>query len=188
MPSGVTSASLLGPHDDVRRGLDEAEDAQPALALDDGPDRAVLELDDLGDLGQRSDRVQLGRIVDLLALGLALGDQRDGSAGGDGRVQRGDALLASNLERHDHLGEDDRLAQGDERQLARTRMADVFFRRRLGGRRSVCGCGRGLAGGGLVVVDALLVFDVLHVILVGRPVTHWSLLIEVSPLVWPLYV
>ena len=29
--------------------------AQPALALDDGPDGAVLELDDLGDLGQRAD-------------------------------------------------------------------------------------------------------------------------------------
>ena len=35
--------------------------SEPALALDDGPDGAVLELDDLGDLGQRPDLVQLAR-------------------------------------------------------------------------------------------------------------------------------
>ena len=36
-------------------------DAQAPLALDDGADGAVLELDDLGDLGERADRVELGR-------------------------------------------------------------------------------------------------------------------------------
>jgi hypothetical protein len=35
--------------------------ARARLALDDRPDGAVLELDDLGDLGQRADGVQLGR-------------------------------------------------------------------------------------------------------------------------------
>ena len=37
------------------------EQPQPLLALDDGAHGAVLELDDLGDLGQRADLVQLGR-------------------------------------------------------------------------------------------------------------------------------
>ncbi len=63
--------------------------------------------------------VELGRVVDVLLLGLALGDQRDRPAVGDGGVERVDALLAADLERHDHLREDDRLAERDERQLAR---------------------------------------------------------------------
>ena len=89
------------------------------LALDDGPDGAVLELDDLGDLGQRADLVELGRVGDVLLLGLALGHERDRPAVGDRGVERVDALLAADLERHDHLGEDDRLPERDERQLAR---------------------------------------------------------------------
>ena len=92
--------------------------AQALLALDDGANRAVLELDDLGDLGQRADLVQLGRVGDVLAVRLALGDQRDRRAVGDGLVERLDRLVAADLERHDHLREDDRLAQRDERQLA----------------------------------------------------------------------
>ena len=95
-------------------------DAQAALALDDRPDGAVLELDDLGDLRERADRVQLGRVVDVLLLGLALGDEGDGPAVGDRGVERVDALLAADLERDDHLREDDGLPQGDERQLARS--------------------------------------------------------------------
>ena len=100
-------------------GLAEAVQAQPRLALDDRTDRAVLELDDLGDLGQRADVVELGGIVDVLLLGLALGDERDGSALGDRGVERVDALLAADLERDDHLREDDRLPECDERQVAR---------------------------------------------------------------------
>ena len=116
---GALVGELLDRRAQVRLGRGEAMDAQAALALDDGPDGAVLELDDLGDLGQRPDGVQLGGIVDVLLLGLALGHQRDGSALGDGGVERVDALLAADLERHDHLGEDDRLPECDERQLAR---------------------------------------------------------------------
>ena len=62
---------------DERVDLDEAEQAHALLALDDGTDRAVLELDDLGDLGQRADGVQLARLGDVLLLGLALRHQRD---------------------------------------------------------------------------------------------------------------
>ena len=64
--------------------------------------------------------VQLGGVVDVLLLGLALGDERDGAALGDRGVERVDALLAADLERDDHLREDDGLPEGDERQVART--------------------------------------------------------------------
>ena len=94
------------------------EQAQALLALDDGAHGAVLELDDLGDLGQRADLVELGRVVDVFAVGLALGDEGDRRAVGDGLVERLDRLVAADLQRHDHLREDDRLAQRDERQLA----------------------------------------------------------------------
>ena len=117
---GALVGELLDRGPQVRLGRGEAVDAQAALALDDRPDGAVLELDDLGDLGQRADGVELGGIVDVLLLGLALGDQRDGSAVGDRGVERVDALLAADLERDDHLREDDRLPEGDERQLARS--------------------------------------------------------------------
>ena len=44
---------------DVRAGLRESMNAQAPLPLDDGPDGAVLELDDLGDLRERADGVEL---------------------------------------------------------------------------------------------------------------------------------
>ena len=53
-------------------------DAEAALALDDGPDGAVLELDDLGDLGQRADlrTARTGSEMSSCSA-LALGDERD---------------------------------------------------------------------------------------------------------------
>ena len=99
---------------------DEVDQLEAGLALDDRPDGAVLELDDLGDLRQGPDGVELGRGLDVLLLGLALGDERDRAALGHGGVERVDALLATDLERDDHLREDDGLAEGDEGQLART--------------------------------------------------------------------
>src|SRR3954449_5755641 len=45
---------------EVRLGRGEAVDAEASLALDDRADRPVLELHDLGDLGQRADGVELG--------------------------------------------------------------------------------------------------------------------------------
>ena len=109
---------LLHGRHEVRAGRHEAVHAEPALALHDGTHGSVLELDHLGDLGERADRVELGGVADLLRLGAPLGHQRDQAPVGDGRVERVDALLATHLERHDHLREDDRLAKRDERQLA----------------------------------------------------------------------
>ena len=63
---GRLVGELLDARREVRRGLSEAVDAHAGLALDDGADGAVLELDDLGDLGERADAVQLGRVVDVL--------------------------------------------------------------------------------------------------------------------------
>ena len=124
-PSGLSSGSSSIVARRYGSVAAEAEDAQAALALDDRPDRAVLELDDLGDLGQGADGVELGGVVDVLLLGLALGDERDGPALGDRGVERVDALLAADLERDDHLREDDGLPERDERELARVRWTVV---------------------------------------------------------------
>jgi hypothetical protein len=96
----------------------ETEDAETPPALTTrGPCRP--ELDDLGDLRQGADGIELGGVVDVLLLGLALGDERDRAAVGDRRVERVDALLAADLEGNDHLREDDGLPERDERELAR---------------------------------------------------------------------
>ncbi len=108
---------LLDAGADERLGLREAVHAHAGLALDDRPDRPVLELDDLGDLGHRPDAVQLARIGDVLLVGLALGHQRDAAALGHGGIEGRDALLPADLQRHDHLREDHGLAERDERQL-----------------------------------------------------------------------
>ena len=115
---GLRVVQLLHRGRQVRRGVDKAVDPDPALALDDRADRAVLQLDDLGDLGDRPDLVELGRIADLLLLGMTLGHQRNRPTALGGGVERGDALLAADLERDDHLREDDRLPERDERQVA----------------------------------------------------------------------
>ena len=108
---------LLDPRADERLGLREPVEAHPGLALDDRAHGAVLELDDLGDLGHGADRVQLGRVGDVLLVRLALGDQRDAPTLRHGGVEGGDALVPAHLERDDHLGEDHRLPKRDERQL-----------------------------------------------------------------------
>src|SRR5207249_2531398 len=79
---GTLVADLLDARTQIRAGLDKAMESQAALTLDDGPDRAVLQLDDLGDLRQRANRVQLGWVVDVLLLSLALGHEGDRSAFG----------------------------------------------------------------------------------------------------------
>ena len=106
----------LDPRLEVRIGLDEVEQADPALSLDDRADRAVLEADHLGDLRQRPDRVELLDAADLVLLARALGDESHRLRGAHGTVERLDAPIASDLEGDDHLGEDHRVAQRDERQ------------------------------------------------------------------------
>ena len=141
-PGGRLVGDLLDDRHDVRRRRGEALDAQAALALDDGPDGPVLELDDLGDLGQGADLVELGRVVDVLLLGATLGHQGDRATALDGRVQGVDALLASDLERDDHLGEDDRLAERHERQLPGARSGSLRLarvRRSVRHQRVSCG-------------------------------------------------
>ena len=101
---------------EVRLGLQQVEQPDAALALDDGADRPVLEADDLRDLGQRADAVQLVDAVDLLLLAGALGDERHRLGCADGAVEGLDAAVAADLQRHDHLGEDDGVAERDERQ------------------------------------------------------------------------
>ena len=100
--------------------------------------------------------VQLGGVVDVLLLGLALGDEGDRAAFGDGRVERVDALLPADLERDDHLREDDGLAQGDEGQVADRPSTGAAVRLFDGVCRVAwpwsalltCGCGVGAASAG----------------------------------------
>ncbi len=117
---GSLVADQLDARGDVLVGGLEREQPQPLLALHDGAHRAVLGLHDLSDLGQRADLVELIGRLDVLALGLALGDEGDERIGRDCLLERLDRLVAPDLQRHDHLGEDDRLAQRHEWQDART--------------------------------------------------------------------
>ncbi len=108
---------LLDDGADVRVGLGEAVDANPDLALDDRANRAVLELDHLGDLRHRADAEELGGFGDLFLIGFSLGDERDRPATLDGGIHGRDALVSPHLERDDHLREDHRLPERDERKL-----------------------------------------------------------------------
>ncbi len=117
---------------DIGARRSEAVDAQARLALHDRADRAVLELHDLGDLRERPDGVQLSGVGDVFLLSLALRDERNGSAVGHRRVERVDALLAADLQWHDHLGEDDRLPKRDEGQVLRNPFAGLLRLVRLG--------------------------------------------------------
>ena len=137
---GDVVGQLLDRGLEVRRGAREPADADAALALDDGPDGAVLELHHLGDLGERADLVELGGIGDVLLLGLSLGDERDGPAVLDRGIECRDALLAADLERDDHLREDDRLPEGDEGQLTRRGRLLLLRVRRSLGHQDLLGC------------------------------------------------
>ena len=119
-PCGLSSASIS-----TRAMMDGSTPSKPSSRSRCWPwtmARTVpsWSCDDLGDLGQRADLVQLGRVGDVLAVRLALGHERDGRAVRDGLVEGVDRLVAADLEGHDHLREDDRLAQRDERQGPRT--------------------------------------------------------------------
>ena len=126
----------------VRRG--KADDPEAGLALDDRSDGPVLELDDLGNACQGPNRVQLGRVTDVLLLGGSLSHEGDGTVGCDGRIQGRDAFIAADLERDDHLGEDDRLAQGDQGQLAGSDYVDLLLLVPLGRSVSHLGSPRGV--------------------------------------------
>jgi hypothetical protein len=94
----------LDPGGDVRVRRFEGLEADAMLTLDDGPDRAVLGLHDLGDLGQGPDAEELVDRLDVLTLRLALGHERDERIAGDGVVQCLDGLLAAHLEARSSRG------------------------------------------------------------------------------------
>src|SRR5438876_974182 len=71
--------------------LQQVEQPDALLSLHDGADGAVLQANDLGDLGQRADAVQLVDAVHLFGLGAALRDQRHRGAGTHRAIQRLDA-------------------------------------------------------------------------------------------------
>ena len=106
---------LLGP--DLVEPLlgDERVEPHPPLSLDQRLHRAVGELEQLDDGGERAHREEVveGRLV---GLGLLLRGQHHGLVLAHGVLEGGDGLLAADEERHDHVREDDDVPQGKERQ------------------------------------------------------------------------
>ena len=84
---------------------------------------------------------------DLLLLWFTLGDQGDPAASGSRGANGGNALIAANLERRNHLREDDDLAQWDEGEGATATWHDSF----------VVACGDSLVNGELLLFVELLI-------------------------------
>ena len=120
---------------------------QAALTLHYGAQCAVGKVHYLGDLGERAHRMQLVDRGDLFLLWLPLGDQRDPAASGGGGANGGNALVAANLERCNHLGEDDDLAKGNKWEGAASAWHDGV----------VVACGNGLVNSELLLFVELLV-------------------------------
>ena len=138
--SGDLALEHLDAGRDVARLVLESEESQALLALHDGSHRAVLGLDHLGDLGQGADAVELVEALDVLSLGLTLGHERDERIAAHGHVEGLDRLVSAHLQGHDHLREDDGLAQGHERQHSHA--GRELLARFARGR----GCARGVSG------------------------------------------
>ena len=84
---------------------------------------------------------------DLLLLWFTLGDQGDPAASGSRGANGGNALIAANLQRRNHLGEDDDLAEGNKGEGAASARHDGF----------VVACGNSLVDGELLLFVELLV-------------------------------
>ncbi len=80
-------------------------------AFDEHLHSAVRQLQELQDAGQRADRIdRIGRRI--VVAGVHLGRQQDLLVGPHHLLERTDRLLAADKERHDHVREDDDVAQG----------------------------------------------------------------------------
>ena len=91
--------------------------------------------------------MQLVNRGDLLLLWLTLGDQGDPATGSSSSANGGDTLVAANLERRNHLGEDDDLAEGNKGEGSATTWHN----------RVVVACGNSLVNGELLLFVELLI-------------------------------
>ena len=86
------------------------------LALHNRADRSVGEIHHLCNLCKRSYVMKLRDVSDLFLLRLSLGDQCEPTLSSCGGANCSNALIAPNLERRNHLWEDDDLAKWNERE------------------------------------------------------------------------
>ena len=115
---------------------------EATLTLHHGAQRAVGKVDNLRDLGERAHGVQLVDRGDLFLLWLTLGHQGDPATRSSRGANGGNTLIAANLQRRNHLGEDDDLAEGNKGEGAASAWHDGFV----------------IAGGNSLVDGELLLF------------------------------
>ena len=92
------------------RIVEEAVDLGAGIALDQDLDRAVGQLQELQHAGHRADPID---VVDarIVLAGVLLRHQKDLLVVAHDLLERADRFLAPDEQRHDHVGEDDDVAQ-----------------------------------------------------------------------------
>jgi hypothetical protein len=118
----VAEDLLRGDHRplEIRAGLNDTVEANARQALDDQPQAAVRQLEHLVDVSRGADRIEivLERFLDRR---FALGEYRDHATGSCGLVDEPHGSLAGDRQRHEGVGEEDRVTQRQYRQVRRDR-------------------------------------------------------------------
>jgi hypothetical protein len=91
-------------------------DCDSLLPLHNGADRSVREVHHLSNLCERSNIVKLRDVSDLFLLRLTLSDQRKPTLSSSSGANCGNALISTDLERRNHLWENDNFAKWNERE------------------------------------------------------------------------
>ena len=92
-------------------------DDDALLPLHHSTERSVRKVHHLGDLCKRPHGVQLRHVLYVFLFRLTLCDERKPAFSLCCSADCGNALVAANLQWRNHLGEDDNLAQWNEREL-----------------------------------------------------------------------
>ena len=91
---------------------------RPREPLDDEPQAAVGQLEHLVDVAGGADRIQ-SSCCGSSTVGVALGEDANQLAAGDGFVDQPDGALARDRERHERVRKQDRVAKRKDRELVR---------------------------------------------------------------------
>ena len=106
------------PGPDVRLRRQHLLQVQAGLPLHDEAQGAVGQLEHLVDVGDGPDGIEL-LLGGLLGARLELGEDADEAAVGDGLLDQPHRALPGHRERHERVRKEDRVAQGQHRQLGR---------------------------------------------------------------------
>jgi hypothetical protein len=112
----ASAASDLGPQ--VGPRLDDAVETDPGQPLHDQAQAAVGQLEHLVDVRDRADRIEI-LLQRLLEGRFPLREHADHPAGGVGLLDQAHRCLARDRERHEGIGEEDRVAKRKDRQFWR---------------------------------------------------------------------